>query len=108
MVKLLRYIHNIRIIFEAVFGGVLDFVDRRFLVRRAILMIVLWMTVDVYLFAKGLAALPGRNGAELGVVIASLTVPCSMLMGYLYKSYDDVRAPVQNVTVDTQVTTKKA
>jgi len=76
-------------------GRFLDFIDRRQVVRRAMVLIVLWQLVDVYLFAKHIALRPGMSGLELAAIIAALTSPPTALMGFLFKSYGDGRNDVR-------------
>lgn len=76
---------------EFVFGGLFDFIDKRMIIRRVIILLVLYETVDVYLWAKSYAMLPGKSGADLSVVIAALTVPISILQGFMFRMYDESR-----------------
>lgn len=78
-------------IVAAIVGPVLDFIDNRQVVRRALILIVMWQLVDVYLWAKGYASRPGMTGLELGAVITAMTGPPTVLMGFLFKMYDSSR-----------------
>ena len=78
-------------ILVAIVGPLLDFIDRRQIVRRAIVLIVLWQLVDAYLWAKGYAARDGMTGVELAAVIAALTGPVTLLQGFLFRMYDASR-----------------
>ena len=72
-------------------GSLLDFIDRRRIVRRVMVLTVLWMLVDCYLWAKGFAGRPGMTGAELALVIGAITVPVTALQGFLFRAYDHSR-----------------
>ena len=72
-------------------GSLLDFIDKRRVVRRAMVLAVLWMLIDCYLWAKGFAAREGMTGAELALVIAAVTVPITGLQGFVFKVYDSSR-----------------
>jgi len=73
-------------------GDFLDFIDERSVVRRVMVLIVLWQLCDVYIFAKTLVLLPGKTGIEISAIIAALTVPVTMLQGFLFKQYSDTRS----------------
>lgn len=75
-----------------IFGGILDFVDRRQIVRRAMVLTCLWMLVDCYMWAKGYASSPSKTGADLSLVIAAILTPVTALQGFLYRMYNDGRA----------------
>lgn len=75
-------------------GHLLDFIDNRHVIRRAMILIVLWQLVDVYLFAKVIAVRPEMSGVELAAIIAALTTPPTALMGFLFKTYGDGRNSV--------------
>ena len=72
----------------AIVGPLLDFVDQRAIVRRTMVLVVLWMLVDVYLWAKGYAGRAGVSGLELAAVISAMTVPVTVLQAFLFRSYD--------------------
>lgn len=91
LTHVLKAIDGLRQIVGAIVGPMLDFVDRRALVRRAMVLIVLWQLVDAYMWAKGFATMPGMTGAELSLVIAAITVPVTALQGFLFKMYDESR-----------------
>jgi len=105
MKTLLALITSLRTLTDAALGGLLDFIDQRLIIRRAMIIAVLWMMIDVYRWAKGYASLPGKSGAELGLVIAALTVPASALMGFIYKTYDEGRRAAEtDSTTSTDAT----
>jgi hypothetical protein len=91
MSKLLDAIAGFHAIIAAVLGPVLDFIDRRHVVRRVIIGIFVWQTVDAYLWAKTFAYHVGTSGAELALVIGAVTVPVTILSGALFKFYDAAR-----------------
>lgn len=84
-----------------IFGGFLDFIDKRQIVRRAMVLICLWLLVDCYLWAKGYAMLPGKTGADLGIVIGTILTPVTALQGFLYRMYNDGRV-VDGVSADRE------
>lgn len=87
----LGWLGSMHEILDATFGGFFDFIDDRQIIRRGIVLILLYQVVDVYLWAKNYALMPGKSGAELSVVIAALIVPVSFLQGFLFKIYDEGR-----------------
>lgn len=68
-----------------------DFLDQRRIVRRAMVLVVLWQLVDSYLWAKGYAATTTRTGVEIGLVIAAVLAPVTTLQGFLFRVYDGSR-----------------
>lgn len=88
---LIEWLQGLREVCDAAFGGLFDLIDKRQIVRRGIMLIVLYQAIDVYLWAKNYALLPGKNGGEVGLVIAALTVPISILQGFLFKLYGEGR-----------------
>jgi hypothetical protein len=78
-------------IIGAIVSPALDFIDSRQVVRRAMVLIVLWQLVDAYIWAKGFAARPGMSGTEIAAVIAAITGPVTILQGFLFRMYDASR-----------------
>lgn len=72
-------------------GRLLDFVDRRKVVRRVQVLVLLWMLVDCYLWARGYVERSDRPGAELALVLGVVTWPITALMGWVYRRYDETR-----------------
>ena len=69
-----------------------DAVDNHLLIRRSILIFMVWMTYDAYEWAKLFASSNAKlGGTELGLIIAAVTAPISMLMKSLVEMYTDVR-----------------
>ncbi len=76
---------------KAAATGLLDFIDERKVIRRAMVLIVLWQLVDAYLWAKAYALRQGMTGVELSAVIAAVLTPVTILQGFLFKLYDASR-----------------
>lgn len=72
-------------------GRFLDFVDRRKVVRRVQVLVLMWMLVDCYLWARGFAERSRLPGLELSAVMAAVTWPITALGGYVYRQYDNSR-----------------
>jgi hypothetical protein len=89
--RILAFIAALQRILQAIAGPVLDFIDQRQVVRRAMVLIVLWQLVDAYLWAKHFAYRDGMTGLELGAVIAAITGPVTVLQGFLFRMYDSSR-----------------
>ena len=69
-----------------------DAVDNHLLIRRSILIFMVWMTYDAYEWAKVFASSHAKlGGTELGLIIAAVTLPISMLMKSTVEIYTDVR-----------------
>lgn len=72
-------------------GRVLDFIDRRKVVRRVQVLVLMWMLVDCYLWARGYAERSKLPGAELALVMGVVTWPITTLVGIVYRQYDNSR-----------------
>lgn len=81
------------------FGGVLDFIDNRQIVRRVMTLGCFWMMVDCYMWAKGYAETPGKTGADLGLVLAAILTPVTALQGFLFRVYNDGRSVDSNTSL---------
>lgn len=91
--QLLAAIASVHEIATGLLGPVLDFIDARVVIRRAMILIVLWQVVDSYLWAKGyIETHPDKSGVDLGLVLAAVLTPVNLLMGFLYRAYNDARA----------------
>lgn len=71
--------------------ALLDFIDRRRIVRRAMVVTVSIMLVDAYAWGKGFALRSTLSGADQSLVIAAVLAPITALMGFVYKLYDQSR-----------------
>lgn len=89
--RILAGINAAQAILAAIVGPLLDFIDERQVVRRAMVLIVLWQLVDAYMFAKNYAYRDHMTGLELSAVIAAITVPVTALQGLLFRLYDQSR-----------------
>lgn len=69
----------------------LDFIDNRVVVRRIVLFITLWLTWDSYKWAALFAVTTDKAGVEVAAIIAAVTAPISVLQGFIFKVYTDVR-----------------
>lgn len=88
---IIAFIRAVQEVCGAAIAPLLDFIDNRQVVRRAMLAIAVWQMTDVYFWAKRFAERPGMTGVELGAVILALTGPSTALLGAMYKMYDGSR-----------------
>lgn len=72
-------------------GKFFDFIDDRYIVRRVLLGMVAYMSYDSYQWAKELVMVKNTPGAELGLIIAAVTVPVSFLLKELVSLYNETR-----------------
>jgi hypothetical protein len=72
-------------------GAFWDWVDNRYIIRRALLVATFALTVHAYFWAIRFAETTDKDGGELGLVIAAVTAPISLLMGTIAKIYSDGR-----------------
>lgn len=69
-----------------------DFIDSRAIVRRIVLSSTVWMTWLSFEWAMQFATETTKSGAEVGLIIAAVTGPVSLLQGFVLKVYSDGRA----------------
>lgn len=69
-----------------------DWVDARYVVRRILLAIVIWMTWEAYKWATGFALTTGKSGTEIAAIIAAVLTPITALQGFTFKFYLDSKA----------------
>lgn len=72
-----------------------DWVDKRGVIRRAILGLVIWMNwlAGEHAYAYAMQALSaGKTDAGIGAIIAAFTAPAALLAGAAFKTYADTRA----------------
>jgi hypothetical protein len=74
-----------------VFGKFFDFIDNRHIIRRLLLILVAYMSFDAYQWAKELVMVKDTPGAELGLIIAAVTIPISFLLKELVSLYNQSR-----------------
>ena len=68
-----------------------DWVDQRYIVRRILLLATFWLCAHSYFWAIAFASATTKTGAEVGLIIAAVTAPISLLMGQIAKLYNDGR-----------------
>ena len=67
-------------------------IDDNMLIRRAILLLIVYMCYDSYQWAKAYVASCKMGGAETGLIVAAVTVPISLLLKGLVELYNASRA----------------
>lgn len=69
-----------------------DWVDGRYVVRRLLLGVTTWLAIDSYFWAARFAETTTKPGAEVGLIVAAVTGPVSLLLAQVAKLYGDGRA----------------
>ena len=69
-----------------------DWVDQRYIVRRLLLGVTTWLAIDSYFWAARFAETTSKTGAEVGLIVAAVTGPVSLLLAQVAKLYGDGRA----------------
>lgn len=69
-----------------------DWVDQRQIVRRTVLAITVYMTYEAFTWAAHFAEVTDKTGAEVGLIIAAVTGPISLLQGFVVKIYTEGRS----------------
>lgn len=70
----------------------LELADKHFLFRRFALLVLLYVTVDAFAWAKHFAEATDKSGAELGLIIAAVTGPVALLQRSILDLYNQARA----------------
>ena len=65
-----------------------DWVDDRFIIRRAGFAVMFWMTWEAYVWAAEFASTTERTGIETAAIIAAVTAPISALLGHAMTAYN--------------------
>lgn len=69
-----------------------DFVDSRAVVRRIAFFVTILMSWESFVWARDFATTTAKTGAEVGLIIAAVTGPVSLLQGFVLKVYSDARS----------------
>lgn len=69
-----------------------DWVDSRYIVRRVLLAFTAVLCGHAYFWAVKFAEETTKSGAEVGLIVAAVTGPVSLLMAQVAKLYGDGRA----------------
>lgn len=69
-----------------------NFLDSRYIIRRMVLFITIWMSYISYLWAASFAATCMKDGTEIALIIGAVLVPISALQGFAFKLYLDSKA----------------
>ena len=57
------------------FNAVMDFIDQRAVIRRLLLLWLVWMTTTTLLWTLEFAWVSTRNGTEVAAIIAAVLAP---------------------------------
>lgn len=70
-----------------------DWVDRRIVIRRIALFIMMWMTWQAFAWAALFAEKSIAMGAgwDVGAIIAAVTAPIAALQGYVFNMYNNAK-----------------
>ena len=68
-----------------------DFIDNRSMVRRFVLLLTVYMSWLSFIWAMEFAAVTPKTGVEVGLLIAAVTGPISVLQAFVLKVYSDGR-----------------
>jgi hypothetical protein len=73
-----------------------DFIDNRGVVRRLVLFVSIWMLYIQSMWAHGyaLTALSyGASDMSVAAIVAAISAPATLLVGYVFKEYLTSRSP---------------
>lgn len=68
-----------------------DWVDSRFIIRRLLLVFTAVLCAHAYFWAIQFANATTKSGAEVGLIVAAVTGPVSLLLAQVAKLYNDGR-----------------
>lgn len=68
-----------------------DWVDTRYIVRRVLLGFTAALCGHAYFWAVTFAESTSKSGAEVGLIVAAVTGPVSLLMAQVAKLYNNGR-----------------
>ena len=69
----------------------MDWINQHYIIRRLLLLFTGYMTWDSYQWAANFAMTTTKTGAEVGLIVAAVTAPVSLLLGQVAKIYSDGR-----------------
>ena len=65
-----------------------DWIDKRFIIRRILVLVVLWLTIQTILWAMNFSeTCVDRTGTDIAAIIAAILTPLSVLQGMVFKFY---------------------
>lgn len=70
-------------------GAVLDFMDRRQVLRRVVFLWMIYITTEALRWTYGFATGSPRPGLEVAAIIAAIWTPLGLLQGAIFKFYED-------------------
>ncbi len=68
-----------------------DFIDSRQIVRRIAFFTLLWMTIESFFWAMRFIETTTKSGAEVGLMVAAVTVPIGYLQKAIVELYNEAR-----------------
>ena len=68
-----------------------DFIDSRQIVRRIAFFALLWMTLEAFFWAMRFIETTTKSGAEVGLMVAAVTVPIGYLQKAIVELYNEAR-----------------
>ena len=71
--------------------AVFSVVDKYGIVRRTVLVIAIWMTWNVSVWAMSYVMTSSRPGIDLAAIIAAVTAPVTMFATHVFKAYLESR-----------------
>lgn len=71
--------------------ALMDFIDKRGVVRRVVLAVAIYMTWRVSVWAMMFVGHSDLSGVDLAAVVAAVTAPVTAFGGYVFKAYIDSR-----------------
>jgi len=74
------------------FGAIWDWIDRRQIIRRVMVLGTYWLTIHTILWMSEFAEKTDRTGADISVIFGAIGVPLTMLFGVMFTQYQGHRA----------------
>lgn len=76
--------------FEAIF----DFIDRRYITKRVMMLGTFALVIHVVEWMLRYAETSQRSGAEISAIFGAIGLPLSGLMGYMFAQYSQNTPPI--------------
>lgn len=70
---------------------IFDFIDSRHLVRRVAFLTLLYMTLESFWWAMEFVSTTAKTGAEVGLMVAAVTAPITLLQKSVIELYNESR-----------------
>jgi hypothetical protein len=79
---------------ERTFEAVFDFIDRRYITKRVMMLGTFALVIHVVEWMLRYAETSQRSGTEISAIFGAIGLPLSGLMGYMFAQYSQNTPPI--------------